>query len=68
MIRDDYPARMKKMTDDLSKPGSFVIWLAEGGLSESILDDTSIDLQVYREYPDAAILATSENVKNGPLS
>jgi hypothetical protein len=67
MVRDDYPARMEKMTDDLSKPGSFVIWFTGGGLSDSILDETGIDLQVYREYPDAAILATSENVKNGSL-
>jgi hypothetical protein len=67
VVRDDYPAQLKSMVNDLKTPGSFVVWFAGGGLSDSILNDTGIDLQVYREYPDATILATAGNVKNGSL-
>ncbi len=65
--RDDYPARMKEMAANLENPGSFIVWFAGGGLSDSILNDAEIDLHVYKEYPEADILASSENLRNGSL-
>jgi hypothetical protein len=66
-VRDDYPIRLREMADDLALPGSSIIWFAGGGLSDSVLEDVEIDLQVYKEFPDADILATSENIENGSL-
>jgi hypothetical protein len=66
-IRDDYPARMKKMADDLGRPGSFIIWFAGGGLADSVLDDLGLDLKVYKKFSDADILAISGNIINGSL-
>jgi hypothetical protein len=66
-VRDDYPIRLKEMADDLALPGSFIIWFAGGGLSDSVLEDVGIDLPVYKGFPDADILATSENIENGSL-
>jgi hypothetical protein len=67
VVRDDYPAQMKLMADDLSRPGSFIVWFAGGGLSDSVLKETKFDLQVYKAFPDATILANSENVQNKSL-
>jgi hypothetical protein len=66
-VRDDYPDRVKEMADNLGKPGSLIVWFVGGGLTDSVLDDVEIDLQVYKELPDANILAVFENINNGSL-
>jgi hypothetical protein len=67
VVRDDFPAQLEFMVVDLNRPGSFIVWFAGGGLSDSVLKEANIDLQIFREFPDANILATSENAGNGTL-
>jgi hypothetical protein len=67
VVRDDYPARLKSMVEDLNMPGSFIVWFEGGGLSDSVLQEANVNLQIYRAFPDANILASSENVGNGNL-
>jgi hypothetical protein len=66
-VRDDYPAQLKSMVEDLNMPGSFIVWFEGGGLSDSVLQEANVDLQIYRAFPDANILASSENVGNRNL-
>ena len=40
----------------LNKPGSFIVWFEGGGLSESVLEETNIDLQIYKAFSDADIM------------
>jgi hypothetical protein len=65
--RADYPTQLKLMVDDLNAPHSFIVWFSEGGLSDSVLNETNSDLQTYKNFPDANIIATSANIRNGSL-
>jgi hypothetical protein len=67
VVRDNYSVQLKSMVDALNKPGSFIVWFEGGGLSASVFEETNIDLQIYRVFSDANILAASENVGNGTL-
>ena len=67
VVRDGYPAQLNLMADRLKMPSSFIVWFAGGGLSDSVLKEAGLDLQAYKEFPDAFILATAENLKNGSL-
>jgi hypothetical protein len=65
--RADYPTQLKLMVDDLNAPHSFIVWFAEGGLSDSVLNEANSDLQTYKFFPDANIIATLANIRNGSL-
>lgn len=67
VVRDDYPAHLKSMVEDLNMPGTFIVWFEGGGLSDSVLQEANVDLQIYKAFPDANILVSSENVGNGNL-
>lgn len=67
VVRDEFPAQLELMVDDLNRPGSFIVWFEGGGLSASVLEETNIDLQIYKTFPGANILASSANVGDGTL-
>ena len=67
VTRDDYPVQLKSMVDALNKPGSFIVWFEGGGLPDSVLEETNIDLQIYKTFSDADIIAVHENIRNESL-
>jgi hypothetical protein len=65
--RAQYNSELELMKDRLGNPGAFIAWFVPSALPDSVLEEVGAPLEDYKDFSDARLYATAENVNKGTL-